>query len=266
MEETSLHKKFNKLFQSQIIYRGNEYYRDGHIMKCFKTDNGYFAKVLGSDEYNVRINIDDENIVMSCDCPYGDNCKHEYATLLAIDDGNFKEIKLLPQKLKSTYNLAEFIKLIPENELKDFIIELAEKDKGIEELEEELNEKFFRYLPKENREYYYNNIYNACLIDGFPLYLIRDYINTISKNISSRDYEQVFVIYSSIIDAVYDSEVEVDDLEIMDLYSKLGIYARISYRKGNEQLKESISNWIKKYEDKDYCLDVYLEDFLITIK
>jgi len=264
--ENLLSEKFKNLFATQIIYRGQEYYRHGQVTKCYKTDNGYFAKVSGSEDYMVRINVEDEHIEMSCNCPYGDNCKHEYATLLAIDNGKFKELKLLPHIVKSTYDFAEFVKSIPENELKEFIIEMIEEDGGIEEFEEELKERFFKYLPKESKEYYYNETYNLCLIDGYPRFIINDYLRTISQNITSKDYNQVFTIYSSMIDALYDSEVEISDMEIMDLYAKLGIYARISYRKGNEELKNQISEWIKKYEEKDYCLDVYLEDFLLTIK
>lgn len=266
MEENLLHIKYKNLFAPQIIYRGDEYYRHGHITKCFKSNNNFFSKVIGTDDYTVRIELEEDNIKMSCDCPYGENCKHEYATLLAIDNKNYKELNLLPKIIKNTYSFVDLIKAIPESELKDFIVELAENDEGIEELEEELKEKFFKYLPKQSREYYYNEIYNMCLIDGFSMREINQYINTISKNISSKDYNQVFIIYSSIIDAIYDSEVDKDDIEIMELYSKLGIYARISYRKGEEELKNNISNWIKKYEEKDYCLDVYLEDFLLTIK
>ena len=262
-----LTEKYEKLFEPQIIYRGKEYYRNNLVKRCLKTPEGYLAKVNGNRDYNVKINIINDDIEMSCDCPYGLNCKHEYATLMAIDNGKYKELNLLPRLVSSKYNFAEFIKVIPENDLKTFIINKVENEEDFYELEEELKEKFFKYLPKEVPEYFYNEIFNLCLIeDDLPTFMINDYIEKIKKYIDCKEYDYVFTIYSSLICAIYDSKIEISSTKLIDLYSKIGIFARISYRKGSDELKHYINNWINMFAEKNYNDDVYLEDLLLSIR
>ena len=42
-----LTEKFEDEFESQIIYRGKDYYRKGLVKRCLKTPEGYRAKVIG---------------------------------------------------------------------------------------------------------------------------------------------------------------------------------------------------------------------------
>ena len=262
-----LSEKYVHLFETQIIYRGKEYYKNGFVKKCLKTPEGFISKITGSDNYTVKINLDGDNIEMSCTCPYGSNCKHEYATLLAIDSNKFKEIKLMPKVVKSEYNFINFIKSIPEIDLKNYILKKAEKGENYYNLEEDWKCEFFSFLPKDNKEYFYNEIFNLCLIeDDLPLFIINDYIDNIKKYIDSKDYRYSFIIYSSLIDALCDSNIQIFTSKRIELYSKIGIFARISYRKGNDELKGDINNWIKNYETKNYNGDVYLEDLLLTIR
>lgn len=262
-----LGEKYEDLFEPQIIYRGKEYYRNNLVKRCLKTPEGYLAKVIGSKDYNVKIKIMDDDIEMFCDCPYGSNCKHEYATLMAIDNQKYKELNLLPKLVGSKYNFAEFVKLIPENDLKTFIIDKVENEEDFEELEEELKEKFFKYLPKETPEYFYNEIFNLCLIeDDLPTYIINEYIDNIKKQIDCKEYDYAFSIYSSLICALCDSKIEISSTKLIDLYSKIGIFARISYRKGSDELKNYINNWISQFAEKNYYDDVYLEDLLLSIR
>jgi len=260
-----LTEKFENEFESQIIYRGKDYYKRGLVNRCLKTPDGYFAKVIGNSEYNVKIKIDEDDIEMSCDCPCYSNCKHEYATLMAIDNKKFKELNLLPKIVSSNYSLEEFIKTIPGDELKDFIVKVIKEE--YEEIEDILKDNFLKYLPKECPEYFYNEIFNVCLIeDDLPMYLINNYIEQIKEYIDCQEYAYAFTIYSSIICALCDSKIKVSSTKLIDLYSKLGIFARITYRKGNDELKNNISNWIKSFEEKNFNDDVYLEDLLLNIK
>lgn len=261
-----LTEKFKDEFETQIIYRGKDYYRNEKVKKCIKTAEGYIAKVEGNENYNVKIKIDGDDVEMFCDCPYYLNCKHEYATLMAIDNNKYRELDLLPKIVSSNYSLEEFIKSIPEDDLKDFIIERL-KDEEYEELEDDLKDNFIKYLPKESPEYFYNEIFNLCLIEeDIPMVVINDYIDKIKEFVDCKQYDYAFTIYSSIICALCDSKVNITSTKLIDLYSKLGIFARITYRKGNDELKNNINNWIKSFENKNYYDDVYLEDLLLNIK
>lgn len=77
------------LFREIIAIRGEEYYSNGMVRQCVRTNDKYIAYVQGSQfgiEYEIVIGVDDESRIrfMHCNCPYEQNCKHEYATLLHI--------------------------------------------------------------------------------------------------------------------------------------------------------------------------------------
>jgi len=95
---------------------------------------------------------------------------------------------------------------------------------------------------------------------------INDYIENIKKYIDCKEYDYAFTIYSSLICALCDSKIEISSTKLIDLYSKIGIFARISYRKGSDELKSYINNWINQFAEKDYNDDVYLEDLLLNIR
>lgn len=262
-----LSDKYSDMFEPQIIYRGREYLKNGNVKNCVKTQNGFVSKVQGNSEYTVNVQFNNDELEMSCSCPYNYNCKHEYATLLAIDNGKYKEIPLKPIVEKTEYSFAEFVSSIPKEELKKYIIKKAEKEECFDEFEEDLKDEFVVYLPKESKEYFYNEIYNLCLLEeDLPYFILEEYIETIKKYVDKKEYEYAFVIYSSLIDAICDCGVEMSTTSLLELYAKIGIFARITYRKGNKKLKTNIDKWINKHQSNDYNDDVYLEDMLLTIK
>lgn len=91
-ESTGIHLQkgdIESLFSEPIIYRGKDYFESNMIHHCELTNSNYIAYVQGTDfstEYKVVIAVNEENeiINMKCNCPYQNNCKHEYATLLYI--------------------------------------------------------------------------------------------------------------------------------------------------------------------------------------
>lgn len=263
-----LSEKYKNMFESQIISRGREYFKNDEVIRCLKTDEGYISKVNGNygNEYTVKIEESGDKLEMYCTCPYQDNCKHEYATLLAIDNNKYKEINLLPEILNEGYNVVDFIKAIPSEELKEYILKQANMG-SVFITEEFIKEYFIKYLPKENKEYFYNTIYNNCIIENdLPKELINEYLNKIRIHIDQTYYNYAFIIIEAIIDAIYDSKIEVSTETLIEIYSKLGVFIRISYRKGDNKLKEEINNFIDKYYSTNYNNDVYLEDMLMTIK
>lgn len=72
-------------FLRKILDRGYGYYVDGSVYELTFDDNRLSAKVSGSEEYDVVIEFDEDDIKhMSCSCPYaadGHNCKHMAAVL-----------------------------------------------------------------------------------------------------------------------------------------------------------------------------------------
>ena len=262
-----LSEKYKERFSPQIIARGVKYFNDGNVIKCFKMKDGYVSKVAGSygEEYTVIIKEVEDGLEMSCDCPYHDDCKHEYATLLAIDYNKYKEIELLPIIEKTPYVAIDFIQAIPSDELKEYIVKRTIND-DLDITEADLKDEFVKYLPKESKEYFYNTLYNYILIENtLPNKRIQEYIHEIRQHVDHKDYAYAFTILSAIIDAICDSKVNASTEYLIELYSKLGMFARISYRKGSQELKETYAQWIGKYAESNYNDDVYLEDLLLTI-
>lgn len=73
-----------------IVQRGRRYYRSGAVTECTEEGGEITAEVQGSENYRVRMEIDDDGTIGShrCSCPYdyGEFCKHEVAVLYYLRD------------------------------------------------------------------------------------------------------------------------------------------------------------------------------------
>lgn len=78
--------KYDHLFLDNIRERGLIYYRFNKINNYCENDNQCNCNIIGANNYNVTLEINDGDITGSCTCPYyldnNDNCKHIYALLL----------------------------------------------------------------------------------------------------------------------------------------------------------------------------------------
>lgn len=256
--------KYKELFEPQIAVRGLQYFNNGNVKSILKdvNSNSYICKVLGDTMYTTIIEIiDDNNLKMSCTCPYFTNCKHEWAALLSIESGKYKEIKLKKVEDKQSISMEKFIKKIPANMLKKFLVE--ESEEGYISINmDELREKFFVYLPKNDYDFYYNSLYNSIEINE-PYYLkVNEYLNEIKSYLENKDYEMCYIIIKSLIEIYHDKKIN-----IIDNLPLLGMLFRICYNKAKkdkkyEKLSKQIKTYIEKLKKADYYEDVYLEDMI----
>lgn len=265
-----------KEFSYIIKQRGREYYENKNVLYCYRCNDNYYSKVEGMDEdYNVkfeRVFIDSDNpdydldnnykYKYSCDCPCGFPCKHEYAVALAIKNNEYEEKEIKEYIPKKKISIKELLKQIPADELKDFI--LSNTNSSIDISNSLLESKFIKYFPKQSYEYYYNNLYNPLVIPvkGNDIY---EYITLIKSYIDSNEYEESFKIIKSIIE-VYRDLNQINEDYFIEKLNILEVFLRITYRKCNINLKQSIDNWIDILEQNNYYNSVYLEDFIISIK
>lgn len=82
-------EKLEDLFEVQIKTRGTNYYNKKMVYSCNESTDKYMAFVQGSEfgkEYEVIIEKNKKGRIksMTCNCPYGNHCKHEYATILHL--------------------------------------------------------------------------------------------------------------------------------------------------------------------------------------
>lgn len=76
---------WKRLFENHILARGYDYYCAGAVENLEVSEDFVSADVIGSDDYEVEISFDDNEVTeMYCSCPYaecGRNCKHMAAVL-----------------------------------------------------------------------------------------------------------------------------------------------------------------------------------------
>lgn len=91
---------WKSMFEPRILARGRQYWQQGYVTDLSCTEDGIHATVLGSEEYEVDIELDGGEVTDTCcTCPYGeyDNCKHMAAVLFAVtEDGTPKKKKAAP--------------------------------------------------------------------------------------------------------------------------------------------------------------------------
>lgn len=131
-------RNFESSINKKILERGYDYYISGNIMGIRRVgDYKYIFQIEGSDDYEVEVKIDGDGEILesSCDCPYDYSpiCKHQVAAffeLTKIIDEDYDE----EHHLSATRpTLSHVLQTLAKNELINIIMEIAKKDKVIED-------------------------------------------------------------------------------------------------------------------------------------
>lgn len=253
-------------FDETIQSRGEDYYETGRVISCVKDKNDFYAKVLGSDDnyYDVSFHVNKYGVDYDCSCPCEFPCKHEYATLLAIENNEYNEVDLKEWVYETNDSLKKLIEKIPAEELKEYLL----SDDGMDNVcvNVDVFENYFRkYLPVQTYEYYYNNLYNRIMLEEHPESLIDRDLVLVKQYIADNNFLESFKVLGAIITALADSKHLNDDLCVTELLPKLGMFMRITYRKGDDKVKDNINEWIKHLEENNYYDNYYLEDIILGV-
>ena len=255
-------------FEFQIIERGEKYYDDGRVFNIYKNKNEYYAKVEGHNHnvYDVKITVnseDDADYECNCACDYP--CKHAYALISAIANREYEEVHLKEDIMPSIVGVHEMIEQIPAEELKKYLL----SDEGRDNTDFcicSFNNYFRTYLPKQSYEYYYNNLYNALVLDNDFNVVIDNYLSTARTYLKDGDYSETFKIIQSIIEAGHDTDMlDVDD-DDFELINKIAMLLRILYRKGNLKTRMQVKEWNDKLIKNNYYNNYYLEDAMLSLE
>lgn len=267
-DEEVLYETLAKDFSYQIRERGEEYYYDGSIQQVYKNKNKYIAKVNGSFDkaYDVSITVTGENTALyECSCPCTYPCKHQYAVIMAISNLEYSEVELKTPVKEKEINLKAIIQEIPAEEIKNYLL----SPKGLDNIKIEMetfSEYFRKYYPKQKYEFYYNNLYNDLVLGHDYFEKIDLYIDRARQYLSGNDFDEVFKIVKSIIEAYNDSNKLNFDNYVFEVINKLGMILRITYRKATEKTKVDIKEWTDKLEEQVYYNNYYLEDLILNLK
>ena len=265
-EEEDLLNKVQDNFSYQIKERGKDYYYSGNIVSCSKNNNKYYAKVSGTSDkpYIVKVEIKKDGVEYDCTCPYDFPCKHEYAVLMAITNKEYLNIELKPELKEKKDTLQNILKKIPAEEIKKYLL----SSKGVNYVCFEMKsfeDYFKKYYPNQTYEYYYNNLFNALVVDVNYENMIDTYINKIRQYVSNQEFLESFKILKSIINAYNDTNKLNFDDYIINQFPNLGMLLRIIYRKCDFSLRKDIKNWTLELESKNYYNNLYLEDIVIMM-
>ena len=265
-EEEDLLNKVQDNFSYQIKERGKDYYYSGNIVSCSKNNNKYYAKVSGTSDkpYIVKVEIKKDGVEYDCTCPYDFPCKHEFAVLMAITNKEYLNIELKPELKEKKDTLQNILKKIPAEEIKKYLL----SSKGVNYVCFEMKsfeDYFKKYYPNQTYEYYYNNLFNALVVDVNYENMIDSYINKIRQYVSNQEFLESFKILKSIINAYNDTNKLNFDDYIINQFPNLGMLLRIIYRKCDFSLRKDIKNWTLELESKNYYNNLYLEDIVIMM-
>ena len=252
-------------FEEPIKTRGENYYDAGRVVSCIKDKNHFHAKVLGSNDncYDVNFDVDRYGVDYDCTCPCEFPCKHCYATLLAILDGEYREVDLKEEVFEVRNSLHQLVEKIPAEELKEYLL----SDNGMEHVcfEVKAFENYFRnYLPVQSYEYYYNNLYNALVLDENAYDLIELDLRKVKQYINDNNYLESFKIIGAIVTALTDTNLLDSDDCVTELFPKLGMFMRITYRKGDDKVRDNINEWVNHLKENNYYNNCYLEDMILS--
>ena len=210
---------FKNDFNTRILSRGYEYYEDGLVEDVLLKGNIVTAKVLGTETYDVSIEIDNGIFIDGdCTCPYasdGSYCKHMAALLYYLDNENLDENNNYTTKEKK---IRDSLKNINKKELDAFLVELLTEDRNIyDKFRLRFNNSFPRLTLKEYKKKIYDAIKSSAGRDGFidyheswdytkNMHKITSEVNSLVDN---GEYDLAFEVAKTILETI--PETDIDD-------------------------------------------------------
>ena len=90
--------EFENYYNSNILYRGRDYYKEDRILDIWYKGDTVTAYIDGSHIYRVEVEIENDNLArFNCSCPYSDGgermCKHIAAVLYYLKDNEIPELE-----------------------------------------------------------------------------------------------------------------------------------------------------------------------------
>ena len=91
-------QKVSRDFSDAVRSRGQSYFAKGRVAITSTSASEVVARVRGTAKYRVRLRLRGGRLHASCSCPYfgpfGDPCKHLWATVLAADARRLLQVQL----------------------------------------------------------------------------------------------------------------------------------------------------------------------------
>lgn len=272
-------------FQMQVLDKGFAYYQEKRV-KNYKADDACIqANVRGSEEYDISINLVDENIgEMKCNCPYaqeGNYCKHMAAVLFFMEgqkgaDETKEKIGNMIQPSVSENTIYQMTKNADETVVKEFLAAILENDEklfhrfkllvmseisneDVKQYKRQINLIFNRYSGRDKFIDYYHARGFISELEGF----LNEDIQGLLK---AKQYKETFELTNYLFLKVSKQAMDDSDGGIGLLTDICwGIWEDVLEYCG-EKLKKEMFHWFVKHLDGsliDY-MEEHLESFLFA--
>lgn len=261
--------RWKNLFRSHILDRGYEYYHSGAVKNLLRNGNLISADVVGSEEYEVTIEIENREIsYMYCSCPYANdnnNCKHMAAVLFELENPS-------NSTKESNVDLDKLVSNLSKKEMKGLLIEIFNQD-------ENLRNRFLLSITKDFNFNYYKNLIESIIdkytsYDGYINYYKADdffyeidgiFHNDIQKLIKNNQYKNAFDLSLYIFERVCNEDIDDSDGGLTMLAQKVRetIEEILNYTFEQDYYFERLYNEIKKNKT-DFFGDC-IEEFLFSL-
>lgn len=246
---------FEELFDEKILKRGYNYYLEDFVHEVNKKGSCYEGLVYGTEIYEVKIEINNNGNVedMNCDCPYAEenNCKHMAALLYYLENDGQVENK---KKIRDTDNYDKIIDRIPEDEIKEFVLERLYENY---DFQNEFRSHFVQYFEKTPKRVYERrisqSIYQAIGRKGFIEYnetykfsdSMYDYMQEANNLIKHKEYQAPFWIASLILEELPDLPIDDSDGTTSYIESEcVEVIEKILEKCKSDNIINEIFNWI----------------------
>ncbi|MCD8170322.1 MAG: SWIM zinc finger family protein [Clostridiales bacterium] len=270
--------EWESLFSPRILVRGMDYYESGAVMEMVRTEGGYRALVEGTEDYEVEIDIKDNQVQhMRCTCPYaaeGYNCKHMAAVLYEAEEGGVLEMSPTADGgtvQDSRQELKDVINGIPEEELRRLLESMAWEDgklrnKILIQYSSSISQRQMAMLKREINDiaYGYSDRYGYVDWENAGNYLLEmeAFLNDkVQAVINKGCWMQAFELTNQVF-------ITIGNQDIDDSGGGLGMVAEACYEfwkqileKCSEQDKDRMRAWFKKYQADGIVTD-YLEEYI----
>lgn len=252
-----------KLFDPKIFERGVRYYEQGRILRPLVYRKSLMAECQGTlpENYYIRVDVNDDNIVASCTCPYAFGyCKHIAAVLYAW----LKK----PAMFKDLGESEELLKRQDKNALVEMVIDMIRYDPDVVYV---IN---LRLLPREDLPGFVQREMGSIFSEQFVDYLnVREIVKKLdifreyaADLHASGDTETAKKVIVPVIQAVIDNYTKLDDTDglmrnffgsLMDLYGDI----IPAYRMEGER-RRLMTDALEWYMGAEWGLERVLRNFL----
>lgn len=265
-------QQFIKKIPSKILERGQDYYHDNAITELNQNSRGtWIAEVEGNyDDYVVEIETNQRGEIEDyyCNCPYeGPICKHIAAVALKIEEEGLMTKATNGKESTRESSWQQLIKKSGADELRQFIIDYATRDKN---LRHEIKLRFAKPKSgsqKKNLDFYRSQVamcFNQYERHGFIDYnstfdairAVNDFLIKAENYLKKGYYMEAFYIAAAIASEGCKAIQYMDDSAGQcgaAIYDAFDMIEMILSENNSHELDENIFHWLhEQVKNPDY--------------